>query len=424
MNPPGERVAARPPDARAVGGADAPLHLLVVDKTSVVVGNRQRWSRLCARIAVDLTLLTVREWVENTRRVEYAPAPGEAFRTVVGHVSWPGHEIKSIYYTGVLEALRISKPDVILLMEEAFSLFALQVTMAAKVLAPKARIIFYGAWINPYSENYFRPKLLFRAVGRLVMSMSDMAFGLNERASEMIRRAGFEHVRTNFFGIDEQIFHPVDQSAARRHLGIPLDEDRILYAGRLRPEKNVPQLLEAFARLVERRPERPLRLVIIGTGEQAPELRRLVALRGLADRVELRDAVDIADMPEVIGAASMLVLPSSAFWAEQFGRVLAEGMLVGTTVVGSNSGEIPTVIGDGGFVFDADDVDALERALLSVLDDPQEADRRRSIAHARAVEHYSMSAFIDNLIQGLDAVVGVPIARTRAQPLGGGDDNR
>jgi glycosyltransferase involved in cell wall biosynthesis len=56
-----------------------------------------------------------------------------------------------------------------------------------------------------------------------------------------------------------------------------------------------------------------------------------------------------------------LVLPSrtTANWKEQFGRVLIEAMSCGVPVIGSSSGEIPHVIGDGGLVFAEGDSQAL-----------------------------------------------------------------
>ena len=58
------------------------------------------------------------------------------------------------------------------------------------------------------------------------------------------------------------------------------------------------------------------------------------------------------------------VLPSLTRpnWKEQFGRTLAEAMSCETPVIGSDSGEIPHVIGDAGLIFKEGDAQALAGA--------------------------------------------------------------
>ncbi|MGQ0671247.1 MAG: glycosyltransferase, partial [Actinomycetota bacterium] len=80
---------------------------------------------------------------------------------------------------------------------------------------------------------------------------------------------------------------------------------------------------------------------------------------------------------------------------EQFGLVLAEAMLSGVAVVGSSSGAIPEVIGDGGLVFPEGDWHALRAHLQSLADDPG---RRAEIAargRDRALRLYSATALAD-----------------------------
>ncbi len=67
----------------------------------------------------------------------------------------------------------------------------------------------------------------------------------------------------------------------------------------------------------------------------------------------------------------VLVLPSRTWsnWKEQFGRVLIEAMACEVPVVGSDSGEIPNVIGDAGLVFPEGDAPALAGCLQKLMDD-------------------------------------------------------
>jgi glycosyltransferase involved in cell wall biosynthesis len=83
------------------------------------------------------------------------------------------------------------------------------------------------------------------------------------------------------------------------------------------------------------------------------------------------DAVQHETVPAYLNALDVLVLPSQAAprWKEQFGHVLIEAMACGVSVVGSQSGAIPEVIGDAGLTFPPGDAAALGQALLRIGDD-------------------------------------------------------
>jgi glycosyltransferase involved in cell wall biosynthesis len=92
-------------------------------------------------------------------------------------------------------------------------------------------------------------------------------------------------------------------------------------------------------------------------------------------------------------------------WKEQFGRVLIEAMASGVCVVGSDSGEIPTVIGDGGLVFAEGNVARLTSALRSLIADAGLRRRLGAAGRARAVARYSNTVIADQLVSAWRAAV-------------------
>ena len=96
-------------------------------------------------------------------------------------------------------------------------------------------------------------------------------------------------------------------------------------------------------------------------------------------------------MPAFFASIDVLAVPSrtTPTWKEQFGRVLVEAMACQTPVIGSDSGEIPHVIGDAGLIFAEGDAQALASHLLRLASDPAlRADLGRR-GRARALAHFT-----------------------------------
>ncbi|HEU0026180.1 MAG TPA: glycosyltransferase family 4 protein, partial [Ktedonobacterales bacterium] len=93
-------------------------------------------------------------------------------------------------------------------------------------------------------------------------------------------------------------------------------------------------------------------------------------------------------------------------WMEQFGRVLIEAMACGTPVVGSNSGEIPRVIGDSGVITPEGDVNALRAALLRLGDDHQMRGACAQAGRERALRMFTNAAAAHNIYHVYQSVLG------------------
>lgn len=392
--------------------SDDRVRVLVVDHTAPVTSVRRRWSRVASDANIDLTLLSPHAWPENSQWNVFEPDIDPPYNVVVGRVTFPGREVRSIYLSGIARAMKQSRPDVIIMMEESFSAFAVQVLALRRIYAPKSRISFYACWILPYRQLWYRPKAFFRWLNRRMLPRLDAAMCIVDEATRMLHAEGFDAARTNFFGVDESVFTRIPKHEARRANAIPQNEFVMLYAGRLLEMKGLDDLIEAFAALSQERPDMPMRLIMLGAGEYERALIERAAATRAGDRIELRGSVPNEQIRHYMCAADAFVLPSRAAWCEQFGRVLAEAMLVETPVVGSTSGEIPHVIGDGGFVFEADSVAALTTALRLVLDDPAEVTRRVAIGRARALAEFSVDAFARRTIDLIEELSGRSVRRS------------
>jgi glycosyltransferase involved in cell wall biosynthesis len=143
-------------------------------------------------------------------------------------------------------------------------------------------------------------------------------------------------------------------------------EGYILFVGTLEPRKNIGGLLEAYAQLLQRRPDAP-RLILAGRGIplSKPWLEMLTR-PPLAGKATHLGYVKDDEREALFKGASMLVLPS---FNEGFGLPVLEAMTVGVPVVASARGAVPEVLGDAGLLVDPDDPEALSAAMERMLTD-------------------------------------------------------
>ena len=153
-----------------------------------------------------------------------------------------------------------------------------------------------------------------------------------------------------------------DENALARIRGkYSLNRPFVLFVGSLKKHKNVPALIEAVARLKERK-NIPHELVL--TGKSGPTEKELTALIGRHDFVRMIGEAEGRDLPGLYSLAEAFVLPS---FREGFGLPVLEAMACGTPVVVSNRTSLPEVAGDAGLLFDPERIDALEDVLYNVL---------------------------------------------------------
>ena len=143
----------------------------------------------------------------------------------------------------------------------------------------------------------------------------------------------------------------------------------ILYAGTIRPQKNIPRLVEAFAVLrseLEHDPEyHDLRLVIIGDElSRYPAVRRAVIATRVEPFVRFLGFVPIDTLRVFYRAASIFAFPSLY---EGFGLAPLEAMACGTPVVASNLPPLVEAVGEAAELVIPDNVFDIARGLREVL---------------------------------------------------------
>jgi len=183
--------------------------------------------------------------------------------------------------------------------------------------------------------------------------------------------------------IDER-FHeePPADEVMRVQERYQLTDPFILYAGNIKPHKNLERLIEAF-HMVRRGELEHIKLLIIGDEiSKYATLRRAVHRYKLHKHVRFFGFVPDATLAILYRLARVFVFPSLY---EGFGLPPLEAMASGTPVITSNLSSLPEVVGDAAMLIDPYQPDAIAGAMRRVLQDERLRDdmRERGLARVR-----------------------------------------
>jgi len=215
-------------------------------------------------------------------------------------------------------------------------------------------------------------------------------------------------VRVVHNGADVDRFHPADPSGVDRGGD---DHDaravRVLFIGRMIPDKGADVLVRAAAMLHDPR----LEVVIVGSAgfaRDAPltpfeqSLRALAASSATRIRFEPFTARDA--LPGLMAGADVFVIPSR--WPDPCPLTVGEGLAAGLPLIASRVGGIPEIAGPSSLLVAPDDPAALARAIDSLVHDP--ALRRRLGAASRAHAEAHDGAWAWRTLRGALADLAAP----------------
>jgi starch synthase len=198
-----------------------------------------------------------------------------------------------------------------------------------------------------------------------------------------------------FNPVDLAMWKPVDREEARSMLGIPVGAEVVIWHGRVEiNRKGLDVLLHAWRRLCSERAGRDLRLVLVGTGNDADKLSAMLDELKLPGVTWVNEFVrDRSLMRSYLSSADVYAFPSRH---EGFPVAPMEAMACGLPVAAADAPGIPDILeeGDvsGGLVVPRGDADALAVALGSLLENPTRKDELRRRARRRVETCFSVDS--------------------------------
>jgi glycosyltransferase involved in cell wall biosynthesis len=232
-------------------------------------------------------------------------------------------------------------------------------------------------WRTPARVWFYRiPKRLIAVIALALLRKAPVPPSLNFKRAICVSTATHDKLlesgiklkdtRVIHTGIDASLYlnNPEKQS-------IRSDQKffKLLYAGRLAPEKGIETLIHAMDNLVKRGGYDCIRLNLAGPGiaDHEKYLRDLVCKNDLNEFVTFLGVIPNEKMPLVMAEHDVLLLPSR--WAEPFPRIILEGMLSGLVVLATPNGGIREIIknGENGLFFSPGDHLDLSKKIILLM---------------------------------------------------------
>lgn len=352
------------------------IDILVVSHACVTAVNRLPYRRLAA-MGWNVEIVTASEIDMHDIGRKADPAlpvdPPMHFLRVTGG------NMRLWRFVGLGDVIARRRPRIVMLEYDPGTLVTLLTGWYVRGIGSRVACLSYDNIVRSIPAEFRRsPAAGLRATMARIMSslaraVVDHVFVLSGDSAKVMGKFGFAGKTSRIpLGFDPALFHPDEDARARVRAELKLEDVTFAYFGRVTREKGTHVLIAALAKMRDRK----WQLLMDHFGEyRNPYLRELaaqIAQSGIKDRVVSFDAPHDR-IGDYMNAADIVVMPSQSTdrWKEQYGRVAAESMACGRTVVVSDSGALPELAGDAAVVVPEAELPELDRYLTRVLEDPE-----------------------------------------------------
>lgn len=359
------------------------MKILFISHSSVLKYHQQKLEILAEKYKLDITLITPPYWPEGgvktpaytgSAAIKYGTGDSVIFEKRMIH-----------FYRNAAQIVKKTDPDIVHIEEEPFSPSCWQFIRAAKKYGKKT---LFFTWEN--MERKHNP--VYAYFNNYCIKNADAAIAGNEDGRQILLDMGFKGALEVMpqYGVNMAEFKPRTEKKDRQAFNAA-------FIGRITPEKGIETLIKA----VGAAKSDIVRLYIAGTGgdDYVRSIHGLIGRLRLGEKVEFLGHVDRENVPDLLARTDLLVLPSitAGTWKEQFGRVIIEAFASKVPVIGSDSGEIPNVIGNAGIIFEEGNEAQLSAAIMSLVKDSELYRSCAEKGYKRAAENFTNEIIADKL---------------------------
>jgi glycosyltransferase involved in cell wall biosynthesis len=235
---------------------------------------------------------------------------------------------------------------------------------------------------------------------KYVLKNVDAILARNSMAKDVLIKKNYAKIiEIVTHGVDISAFKPRDKSELCHKFNAQ-NKPVIGYVGTLSEHKGLKYLFRAAKDI-------DCKILLIGDGSEKQSLLNLS--KELKLDVVFLPSLKHAEVANYMNCMDIFVLPSLTMpnWVEKFGRVLIEAMASGLPVIGSDSGEIPNVLGDAGLTFKEKDISDLREKIQLLLNN---IDLRNTLINKgvkRVNELYSWKTIAEQTIDVYNRVLNL-----------------
>ena len=374
-------------------GVPPAMRVLVLSHTYIVDLNREKL-RALARLSPDIEVVVgvPQRWqpggVQN-RLIVSEPLQEDNFRVQpLGNLSQNNQGLLT-FGPDLVPLLRQFRPQVIQVEQGSRALAYAQTITLNRLLGLQAKNVFFTWWNLPY-----RLKFPIAALEAYNLRHTHGLVVGNQDGADILRDRGYQAPYRVMpqLGVDETLFCPRPQPELAASLDLSSGAFVVGYCGRFVAEKGLLTLCDALATLCDL--PQPWVWLLVGRGELRDTIQAKADAAGIGDRLRWVTDIPHHQVPHYINLMHTLVLPS-----ETTDHVLIEAMACAVPVIGSDSGEIPNVIGQAGLVFPEGNAPALADHLRLLMENPTRRQELADAGYHRALSCYTNRALAKQLLE-------------------------
>lgn len=182
-----------------------------------------------------------------------------------------------------------------------------------------------------------------------------------------------------------------------------LDSAKVLInIGRIAPEKNLGLLLRSFKFIMDHRPNKSVKLMIVGDGPDLANLKQQAEDLGIAEHVFFTGLIDPTEVPAYLAASDLFVMTSTS---EVKPMSQLEALAAGVPIVAvAAPGANDTIIhGENGLLVEQNP-EAIAQSILNLLDDDVKLEQFRKAA-VKTAESYSYPRIVQQYVAVYEEVI-------------------
>ena len=242
--------------------------------------------------------------------------------------------------------------------------------------------------------------------GLPLIRLSDAVISTSNEQAAIIKKIFFINeakIFKVFNGIDPASFSPSSNIIIRQKRNMAPGENLLLSIARLEKDKGIQNIIYALPDILKVFPD--TKLMVVGDGSYAPELKKQVKKLKLESNVIFTGMLPFESLPDYFNACDLFINPTIR--QNGYDLTILEAMACEKPVVVSNIGSVPTVIENGvdGLLVPTGDIKKLAEAIIRVLRDKELAERLGKAARKKIVEKFSVESMVEGTLKVYEEVI-------------------